>query len=164
MSDDEALESPYSVPEPGPEAEPGSTAQTIRMEAIREDALADAGERFDVVLAMEVVEHVADVSLFMRRCAEMVKPGGLMIAATINRTAKSFALAIVGAEYVLRWLPRGTHDYRKFRRPSELARDVRAAKLSIGDITGLGYDPWRDRWQQTSDLGVNYLLFATSPK
>ena len=84
------------------------------------EALADAGERFDLVLAMEVVEHVADVDLFVRRCAEMVKPGGLMIAATLNRTLKSFALAIVGAEYVLRWLPRGTHRWDKFVTPNEL--------------------------------------------
>ena len=84
------------------------------------EALADAGERFDVVLAMEVVEHVADVALFVERCAEMVKPGGLMIAATLNRTLKSFALAIVGAEYVLRWLPRGTHQWDKFVTPNEL--------------------------------------------
>src|SRR6185295_14590029 len=84
------------------------------------EALADAGERFDIVLAMEVVEHVADMKLFVARCAEMVKPGGLMIAATINRTLKSFALAIVGAEYVLRWLPRGTHQWDKFVTPDEL--------------------------------------------
>src|SRR5581483_10847552 len=84
------------------------------------EALADAGERFDVVLAMEVVEHVADVPLFVRRCAEMVKPDGLMIAATINRTLKSFALAIVGAEYILRWLPVGSHSWDKFVTPNEL--------------------------------------------
>src|SRR5262249_31769842 len=78
------------------------------------EALAEEGERFDIVLAMEVVEHVADLSLIVGRCAEMVKPGGLMIAATLNRTFKSFALAIVGAEYVLRWLPRGTHQWDKF--------------------------------------------------
>ncbi len=84
------------------------------------EALADAGEQFDIVLAMEVVEHVADVPLFVRSCAEMVKPGGLMIAATLNRTLKSFALAIVGAEYILRWLPRGTHRWDKFVTPNEL--------------------------------------------
>ena len=86
------------------------------------EALADAGERFDAVLAMEVVEHVADMALFVRRCSEMIKPGGLMIAATLNRTLKSFALAIIGAEYVLRWLPRGTHQWDRFVTPNE-ARD-----------------------------------------
>src|SRR5882672_7164591 len=92
----------------------------IDYRATTAEALADAGERFDIVLAMEVVEHVTDVKLFVRRCAEMVQPGGLMIAATINRTMKSFALAIVGAEYVLRWLPRGTHRWDKFVTPQEL--------------------------------------------
>src|SRR5919112_6695941 len=97
------------------------------------ETLADAGERFDVVLAMEVVEHVADVKLFVERCAEMVNPGGLMIAATINRTLKSFALAIVGAEYVLRWLPRGTHSWDKFVRPDELARAMEDNSLRVTD-------------------------------
>ena len=92
----------------------------IDYRATTAEALADAGERFDMVLAMEVVEHVADLALFVKRCAEMVKPGGLMITATINRTLKSFALAIVGAEYVLRWLPRGTHQWDKFVTPNEL--------------------------------------------
>ena len=122
------------------------------------------GQRFDAVLALEVVEHAADPALFIATAASLVKPGGALILSTINRTPKAYAAAIIGAEYVLRWLPRGTHEYRKFRRPSELARDVRAAGLIVGDITGLAYDPWRDRWRQANDLGVNYLLFATSPK
>ena len=84
------------------------------------EELAEAGEEFDIVLAMEVVEHVADVPLFVQSCAEMVKPGGLMIAATLNRTLKSFALAIVGAEYILRWLPVGSHRWDKFVTPNEL--------------------------------------------
>jgi 2-polyprenyl-6-hydroxyphenyl methylase / 3-demethylubiquinone-9 3-methyltransferase len=120
--------------------------------------------RFDVVLALEVVEHAADPALFVASAASLVKPGGALILSTINRTPQAYAAAIIGAEYVLRWLPRGTHAYRKFRRPSELARDVRAAGLIVGDITGLTYDVWRDRWQQANSLAVNYLLFATSPK
>ena len=119
---------------------------------------------FDAVLALEVVEHAADPVLFVATAAGLVKPGGALILSTINRTPKAYAAAIIGAEYVLRWLPRGTHEYRKFRRPSELARDVRAAGLVVGDISGLAYDPWRDRWQQANNLGINYLLFATSPK
>ena len=107
------------------------------------EALADAGERFDMVLAMEVVEHVADVSLFIKRCAEMVKPGGMMVAATLNRTIKSFALAIVGAEYVLGWLPRGTHQWDKFVTP-ERAR----SRASSG--TGCKVDR-RDRRDLQSD-------------
>ena len=128
------------------------------------EALADAGERFDVVLAMEVVEHVADVSLFVKRCAEMVKPGGLMIAATINRTLKSFALAIVGAEYVLRWLPRGTHQWEKFVTPNELAAALDDAGLDLVDERGVVYDLLADRWQLATDMDVNYMLAAERPK
>ncbi len=133
----------------------------------RDDAiehLAARGAGFDAVLALEVVEHAADPALFVAAAARLVKPGGALILSTINRTPKAYAAAIIGAEYVLRWLPRGTHEYRKFRRPSELARDVRAAGLFVGDITGLAYDPWRDRWHQGNDLAINYLLFATLPK
>ena len=93
----------------------------------------DVRERFDIILAMEVVEHVADVGLFVRRCAEMVRPNGMMIAATLNRTMKSFALAIVGAEYVLRWLPRGTHRWDKFVTPAELEGAMKAAGLNVVD-------------------------------
>src|SRR5438874_8414451 len=111
------------------------------------EALADAGERFDVVLAMEVVEHVADIDLFVRRCAEMVEPRGLMITATINRTLKSFALAIIGAEYVLRWLPRGTHRWDKFVTPDELEIALERCDLSVIEQTGVIYNLIADRWQ-----------------
>lgn len=124
------------------------------------EALADAGERFDIVLAMEVVEHVADLSLFVRRCAEMVKPGGLMITATLNRTLKSFALAIVGAEYVLRWLPRGTHQWDKFVTPDELAHHLQNNKLAITEQAGVVYSPFADRWSLSSDMDVNYMVVA----
>jgi 2-polyprenyl-6-hydroxyphenyl methylase / 3-demethylubiquinone-9 3-methyltransferase len=127
------------------------------------EALADAGERFDVVLAMEVVEHVADVSLFVQRCAEMVKPGGLMIAATINRTLKSFALAIVGAEYVLRWLPRGTHRWDRFVTPNELEIVMTEGGLCLCGETGVIYRPFADRWELSSDMDVNYMLTAEKP-
>jgi 2-polyprenyl-6-hydroxyphenyl methylase / 3-demethylubiquinone-9 3-methyltransferase len=124
------------------------------------EALADAGERFNVVLAMEVVEHVADVALFVRRCAEMVEPGGLMIAATINRTLKSFALAIVGAEYVLRWVPRGTHRWDRFVTPNELEIALTQAGLEVRDTAGVIYHPLADRWQLSSDVDVNYMITA----
>ncbi|HZQ12941.1 MAG TPA: bifunctional 2-polyprenyl-6-hydroxyphenol methylase/3-demethylubiquinol 3-O-methyltransferase UbiG [Pseudolabrys sp.] len=124
------------------------------------EALAEAGERFDVVLAMEVVEHVADVPLFVSTCAGMVKPGGLMIAATLNRTLKSFALAIVGAEYVLRWLPRGTHQWDKFVTPHELESAVENAGLRVIGERGVVYNPFADRWQLSSDTDVNYMLAA----
>jgi 2-polyprenyl-6-hydroxyphenyl methylase/3-demethylubiquinone-9 3-methyltransferase len=132
----------------------------IDYRAATAEALADAGERFDVVLAMEVVEHVADMPLFVRRCGEMVKPGGLLIGATINRTMKSFALAIVGAEYVLRWLPRGTHRWDKFVTPAELGEAAGAAGLDVIDERGVVYNLFADRWQLSDDLDVNYMLTA----
>jgi 2-polyprenyl-6-hydroxyphenyl methylase/3-demethylubiquinone-9 3-methyltransferase len=127
------------------------------------EALADAGERFDIVLAMEVVEHVADVPLFVRRCAEMVKPGGLMIVATLNRTLKSFALAIVGAEYILRWLPRGTHQWDKFVIPNELEGALERGGLQVADRKGMVYDLFADAWRLAHDMDVNYLVTAEKP-
>ena len=126
--------------------------------------LAEAGERFDIVMAMEVVEHVADVGLFVEVCAGMVKPGGLLFVATLNRTMKSFALAIVGAEYVLRWLPRGTHQWDKFVTPVELETAVEKARLSVTGERGVVYNPLADRWQLSSDMDVNYMLVAERPE
>jgi 2-polyprenyl-6-hydroxyphenyl methylase/3-demethylubiquinone-9 3-methyltransferase len=128
------------------------------------EALAAAGERFDVVLAMEVVEHVADLDLFVKLTAGMVKPGGLMVAATLNRTLKSFALAIVGAEYVLRWLPRGTHQWDKFVTPDELERALVRGGLKVKDETGVVYNPLADRWRLAADMDVNYMMVAERPE
>ena len=123
------------------------------------ESLAAAGERFDVVLSMEVVEHVADPAGFLASCAELVAPGGLLVVATLNRTAKSFAFAIVGAEYLLRWLPRGTHDWRRFLRPSEIAGMVRSQGLALGEAMGVVYSPLGDNWRLSAgDLDVNYML------
>jgi 2-polyprenyl-6-hydroxyphenyl methylase / 3-demethylubiquinone-9 3-methyltransferase len=133
---------------------------SVDYRATTAEALADAAERFDVVLAMEVVEHVADIGLFVKRCAEMVNPGGLMIAATLNRTLKSFALAIVGAEYVLRWLPRGTHRWDKFVTPNELEAALERHGLSVADETGVIYNLVADRWQLSTDMDVNYMVVA----
>jgi 2-polyprenyl-6-hydroxyphenyl methylase / 3-demethylubiquinone-9 3-methyltransferase len=133
---------------------------TVDYRATTAEALADGGERFDVVLAMEVVEHVADLDLFIRRCAEMVRPSGLMIVATLNRTIKSFALAIVGAEYVLRWLPRGTHRWEKFITPNELAAVLERRGLAVVDESGVIYDLLADRWRLSSDMDVNYMVVA----
>ncbi len=119
---------------------------------------------YDIVLAMEIVEHVADLGAFARAAAALVAPGGLLIAATLNRTLKSCALAFVGAEYLLIWVPRGTHDWRKFPRPSELARALRRAGLDVIDIAGFAYDPVRDAWHVGRDLGVNYGLTAIRPE
>jgi 2-polyprenyl-6-hydroxyphenyl methylase/3-demethylubiquinone-9 3-methyltransferase len=109
---------------------------------------------------MEVVEHVADVGLFVERCAEMVKPGGIMFVATINRTLKALGLAIVGAEYLLRWLPKGTHQYDKLVRPEELEKALAGAGMTIADRTGVTYNPLADRWQRSRDMDVNYMLLA----
>ena len=148
--------------------------------------LAAEGLAFDVVLNMEVVEHVAEVDLFLNAAARLVRPGGLMIVATLNRTAKSYALAIVGAEYIMRWLPVGTHDWRKFvkpselarglrpygvditdvtgmvyNRPSELARSLRTANMKIETLTGLTYNPLKETWSLNErDLDVNYIATA----
>ena len=133
---------------------------TIDYRAATAEELADAGEKFDVILNMEVVEHVADVGLFVARCAEMVKPGGIMFVATINRTLKALGLAIVGAEYVLRWLPKGTHQYDKLVRPEELEKALAEAGMTIADRTGVSYSPLSDRWQRSRDMDVNYMLLA----
>lgn len=132
----------------------------IDYHATTAEALADSGQTFDVVLILEVVEHVADVDYFVRTCAMLVRPGGLVIASTINRTLKAFALAIVGAEYVLRWLPRGTHSYDKLVRPSELAAAFRRADLAPRHETGVMYVPIADRWRLTGDMDVNYMMTA----
>jgi 2-polyprenyl-6-hydroxyphenyl methylase/3-demethylubiquinone-9 3-methyltransferase len=124
------------------------------------EQLAEQGEQFDLVLAMEVVEHVADVPLFVASCAALVKPGGLMIAATLNRTLKSFALAIVGAEYVLRWLPVGTHSWDKFVTPNELEIAMEQSGLHVTHEQGVVYNLLADRWQLSSDTDVNYMLTA----
>ena len=123
--------------------------------------LAAGGGRFDLVLNMEVVEHVADVAGFLQASAALVAPGGAMTLATLNRTPKSFALAIVGAEYVLRWLPRGTHDWRRFLRPSELVAYLRGAGLETRELTGVTYNPLTGAWRLApSNLDVNYMIFA----
>ncbi len=124
------------------------------------EALAAAGHRYDLVLNMEVVEHVADLDAFMAASCALVKPGGVLVAATLNRTPKAFLLAVVGAEYLLRWLPRGTHDWRRFVRPSELAGRLRRGGLTVSEIVGVTYNPLADRWRRTRDLGVNYMVFA----
>ncbi|TBW40450.1 bifunctional 2-polyprenyl-6-hydroxyphenol methylase/3-demethylubiquinol 3-O-methyltransferase UbiG [Siculibacillus lacustris] len=128
------------------------------------EALAAAHETFDVVVAMEIVEHVADLPLFLREIAKMVRPGGLLVLATLNRTLKSFALAIVGAEYVLRWLPPGTHTWSKFVTPKELNRAVEATGLAVLDACGMVFDPLAGTWSlKAGDLDVNYLMVAERP-
>jgi 2-polyprenyl-6-hydroxyphenyl methylase/3-demethylubiquinone-9 3-methyltransferase len=127
------------------------------------ETLVEEGARFDIVLAMEVVEHVADVEAFVAACCAAVKPGGLLVMATLNRTLKSYALAIVGAEYILRWLPRGTHDWEKFVTPEELGAAIERSGLALGEGTGVIYNPLSDRWSAGRDMDVNYMLAAQRP-
>lgn len=139
-------------------AERSGVAVDYREETVEE--VVARGERFDIVLAMEVVEHVPDVPAFVRACGAAVKPGGILVLATINRTLRAYALAIVGAEYVLGWLPKGTHRWDKFVTPDELRAAVRAAGLAVAHIPGVVYDPLRDRWNLSRDTAVNYMLLA----
>ncbi|MEH6772442.1 MAG: bifunctional 2-polyprenyl-6-hydroxyphenol methylase/3-demethylubiquinol 3-O-methyltransferase UbiG [Cereibacter changlensis] len=122
------------------------------------EALAAVGEQFDVVLNMEVVEHVADPLGYLTACRELLKPGGLMVCSTLNRNAKSFAMAIVGAEWVMRWLPKGTHDWAKFITPEELYGLIREAGLEPVDRKGMVFNPVSWSWSLSSrDLSVNYV-------
>jgi 2-polyprenyl-6-hydroxyphenyl methylase/3-demethylubiquinone-9 3-methyltransferase len=126
------------------------------------EALAESGAQFDIVLALEIVEHVADVDLFLRSLSRLAKPGGLVFMSTLNRTAKAWALAIAGAEYVMRWLPRGTHDWRKFLKPSELVRGLRHVGVEPQEIVGVVYSPISREWSlHKRDLDVNYMLYGS---
>ncbi|PIE12073.1 MAG: bifunctional 3-demethylubiquinol 3-O-methyltransferase/2-polyprenyl-6-hydroxyphenol methylase [Rhodobacterales bacterium] len=129
------------------------------------EAIAEGGERFDIVLNMEVVEHVADPQEFLNTCASLLKPGGLHICSTINRNPKSYAVAIVGAEVVMRWLPRGTHDWAKFITPDELIAMLQNAGLTPVDRTGFVFNPLGWSWSLSPrDLSVNYVTAATKPR
>ena len=135
----------------------------IDYRATTAEDLAAADEKFDVVLNMEVVEHVADVDLFMTACAQMVKPGGVMFVATINRTRKAQALAIFMAERVLRWLPKGTHQYEKLVKPQELEAPLSQAGMEVIDQLGVFYNPISDSWNRSRDMDVNYMILARRP-
>lgn len=136
----------------------------IDYRATTSEELVAANQSFDVVLNMEVVEHVDDVPLYMKSCADLVAPGGLMFTATLNRTARSWALAVIGAEYVLRWLPRGTHDWNKFLTPEEISAQLKRNGLNIAGQTGVVFHPLADEWRISSDMGINYMVLAERPK
>jgi 2-polyprenyl-6-hydroxyphenyl methylase / 3-demethylubiquinone-9 3-methyltransferase len=133
---------------------------TVSYRRVTAETLVEEKAAFNVVLAMEVVEHVPSVTDFVAAAASLVKPGGLFIAATINRTKRSFALAIVGAEYVLRWLPVGTHSWDKFVTPDELEEAIAAGDLEVFDRQGVVFNPLTDRWSLAQDMAVNYMLAA----
>ena len=132
----------------------------MRYDATTVEALAASGARYDVVLNMEVVEHVPDVATFMGDCARLVRPGGAMALATLNRTARSWLFAIVGAEYVLRWLPRGTHRWDRFVTPRESRALLTRNGLDVVASTGVRVNPFNRRFTLTRDEAVNYMLVA----
>jgi 2-polyprenyl-6-hydroxyphenyl methylase/3-demethylubiquinone-9 3-methyltransferase len=140
-----------------------SQGLAIDYRATTVEQLSATAQQFDLVVCLEVVEHVPDVPGFLATCANLVRPGGLMVLSTLNRTLKSYALAIVGAEYVLRWLPRGTHRWDRFVTPAELASSLRAAGLQPDSPRGLVYRPLVDTWDLAPDTGVNYFLTASRP-
>ena len=115
-------------------------------------------DKFDVILNMEIVEHVEDVNFFLKSCCKLLKKNGLMFVATLNKTLKSYIFAIVGAEYVLRWLPIGTHEWEKFIKPEELEKLLVNEKFSTLDIKGLSFNPFLNKWKRTNDLSVNYII------
>ncbi len=132
----------------------------IDYRATSAEAIAADGASFDAVLAMEVVEHVADVPGFVATATQLVAPGGLLFMATLNRTLKSMALAIVAAEYVLRWVPPGTHKWSQFVQPGELKRPLSRAGFRVIEATGVTYSPLADRWNKNADMDVNYMIVA----
>ncbi|MGD9806267.1 MAG: bifunctional 2-polyprenyl-6-hydroxyphenol methylase/3-demethylubiquinol 3-O-methyltransferase UbiG [Hyphomicrobiaceae bacterium] len=137
---------------------------TIDYRAVTAEEIAAQDEQFDAVLCLEVVEHVPDPAAFIKLAAGLVRPGGLLIASTINRTMKAWLLAIVGAEYVLRWLPTGTHRWERFVTPDEMAQHMASAGLSGITFDGLVYDPLRDVWSLSADTDVNYFASAAKPQ
>ena len=132
----------------------------ITYQATTAESLAETEQRFDIVLSMEVVEHVDDLPLFIKSATALLKPNGILFCATLNRTAKSFAFAIVGAEYVLRWLPIGTHDWKKFVKPSELGKLIIQNNRRVQALDGMTLNPLRQTWAQTNDVAVNYVMVA----
>lgn len=132
---------------------------SIDYRASTAEALVAADEpAFDVILNMEVIEHVADPGDYLRSCAQLLKPGGLMIVATLNRTLKAFALAKLGAEYILRWLPIGTHDWNKFLTPNELRGFLAGQPVVVDGPFGVVFNPLTGRWTESADVGVNYMM------
>jgi 2-polyprenyl-6-hydroxyphenyl methylase/3-demethylubiquinone-9 3-methyltransferase len=141
----------------------GAAGLAIDYRAATAEDLAAAGEVFDIVCSMEVLEHVTDMRAFLKTAGALARPDGLLFAATLNRTAKSFALAILGAEYVLRWVPKGTHQWEKFITPVELEAAMEEAGLEAFARTGVVYDPLRAQWRESHDMAINYMMAARRP-
>jgi 2-polyprenyl-6-hydroxyphenyl methylase/3-demethylubiquinone-9 3-methyltransferase len=137
------------------------TGTQLTYTASTAEALAATGAQFDIVLALEIIEHVANIDYFYDAITQLVRPGGMLVMSTLNRTAKSYAMAIIGAEYVLRWLPRGTHSWSKFIRPSEMVAALTARNMAITDLQGMVFDPIKWKFSMhPKDLDVNYMLVA----
>ncbi len=132
----------------------------IEYQHMTAEFLVEREAKFDVVMSLEVIEHVPDINRFLKTCADLVNPGGALILSTLNRTPKSFLFGIVGAEYVLGWVPRGTHQWKRFVRPSEISAGLRCSNLRITDISGLSYDLKSSEWGIGKDISVNYMAFV----
>tara|TARA_B100000686_G_C16800218_1_gene985400 strand:- start:3931 stop:4764 length:834 start_codon:yes stop_codon:yes gene_type:complete len=132
----------------------------INYKSVTAESLVDKGIKFDVVLALETIEHVKDLASFIKICSLLIKPNGAVFFSTLNRTPKSWVLGIIAAEYVLGWLPRGTHDWKKFVKPSELVSLMKQEQMNPSDISGLSYNPLTNDWSKTNNLSVNYILFG----
>ncbi|MBE1237104.1 bifunctional 2-polyprenyl-6-hydroxyphenol methylase/3-demethylubiquinol 3-O-methyltransferase UbiG [Phaeovibrio sulfidiphilus] len=132
----------------------------VEYRVARPEELVSEGVTFDVVLAMEVLEHVADVDLFLQTLSDLMRPGGALAMATINRTVRAAVFAKFAAEYILRWMPPGTHDWNKFIKPSELAADLRRYGLEARSVEGVSFNPLGATWRRSSDVSMNYLMFA----
>ena len=145
------------------QAHAAQSALTIDYRATTAEGLAASGAQYDLVLALEIIEHVADVPLFLEAVAQLVKPGGMLVMSTLNRTLKAYGLAILGAEYLLRWLPRGTHDWNRFLTPDELKALITRNGLKIVDETGVVFHPLADEWRKSPDMGINYIVLAERP-
>jgi 2-polyprenyl-6-hydroxyphenyl methylase / 3-demethylubiquinone-9 3-methyltransferase len=137
-----------------------ATRLSIDYRVTTAESMATAGQRFDAVLALEIIEHVANPAVFLGSIGALVRQRGAFIGATLNRSPRSFAAAVIGAEYMLGWLPRGTHDWRKFMRPSELVLGLRRNGLNPTEMTGVTYDLIRGEWSLSRDLEVNYMVTA----
>ena len=141
------------------------TGVTVNYLHTTAEALAETGEKFDAIINMEVIEHVADVNAYLAACKSLLKPNGIMLLSTINRTAKAFLFAIIGAEYVLRWLPKGAHDWNKFLTPKELQTACEKAGFEASEATGFIFTPFGQKWSlSASDLDVNFVMVSTPPK
>lgn len=139
-------------------AERSNTA--INYQCTTVESLSTQGKQFDIVLALEIIEHVADVPLFLAHCTQLVKPGGLIFISTLNKTLKSYALAIIGAEYILRWLPIGTHEWNKFLAPADIGQPLEKQGFTLHEVKGMSFNPLRSSWSLSKDTSVNYILTA----